>query len=281
MRLSCLLMLLILPTTQIAAQGVCKPDQDSNEAKLLAFFSAPIAFSPGGNVTPLGAGKFRLGFELTYVPEPDEDISSSEECFGNKSEETHLSPVFPRPRLAIGLGSGWVLEGSYLPPVTVADATPNLGQIAISRLTPIGGAEVLFRVHATFGQVEGSITCPEDALQTSNILQPCYGTVPSEDTYKPNMFGGEAAITFSQSTTWTGYAGAGYTAERPRFQVGFQDGRPGRPFDDTEIIVDLNRISLFAGAAFQLGSGIGLTAELYSVPEDVTTFRVGASYTWR
>ena len=280
MRLPCLLLLLAWPATQIAAQGTCTPPEDSNEAKLLAFFSAPIAFSPGGNVTPLGAGKFRLGFELTYVPQPSDEITQSEFC-QDKSEETDLSPIFPRPRLAIGLGRGFVLEGSYLPPVTVMDATPNLGSVALSYLTNVGATGLLLRAHATFGQVEGAITCPEDAIQTDDVLQPCYATEPSEDTYKPNMFGVEAAFTFAGGPSWSGYGGAGFTAERPRFQVGFQDARPGRPYDDTKIEVDLNRIALFLGAVFQVSSNIGLSAELYSVPEDVTTFRVGASYTWK
>ena len=281
MRFLSLFALAIAPATQLFAQGICRPDEDDNEAKLLAYFTAPIAFSPGGNVTALGAGRFRLGFEATYVPEPSAEISRSERCYANKTEDTQLSPVFPRPRIAVGLGGGWVLEGSYLPPVTVADATPNLGSIAISRLTNIGSAGLLLRAHATFGKVEGAITCPEDALQTSDVTRPCYGNQKSEDTYKPNMFGGEAAITFSNSARFTGYAGAGYTSLRPRFQVGFQDARPGVRYDDTRIIVDLNRISLFGGGVWQVAPKIGLLAELYSVPEDLTTFRVGANLGWR
>jgi hypothetical protein len=95
------------------------------------------------------------------------------------------------------------------------------------------------------------------------------------------MFGGEAALTFTGGAKWLGYAGAGYTSLRPRFQVGFQDGRPGVAYDDTRIEVDLNRVSLFGGAVVQLSSLFGLSAELYSVPEDVTTFRVGVTYAWR
>jgi len=275
------LAIIALPVTDLLAQGICRPDEDDNEARLLAFFAAPIAFSPGGNVTALGAGKFRFGFELTYVPKPSAEISRSERCYANKTEETQLSPVFPRPRVALGIGGGVVLEASYLPPVTVMDATPNLGSIAVSRLTNVGPTGLLLRAHATFGEVEGAITCPADKLQLSNTTQPCYGSQKSKDTYKPNMLGAEAALTFTGGARWLGYAGAGYTALRPRFQVGFQDARPNVPFDDTRIEVDLNRIALFGGALIQLSSLIGLSAELYSVPEDITTFRVGASVAWR
>ena len=282
MRLLSLIALGVLPVASIAAQGTCRPDPDQRESKLLAFYTGPLTFSPSGNVTALGTGKFRIGFEATYVPEPSADISRPERCYAtNKSEDTRLSPVFPRPRIALGLGSGWIVEASYLPPITVFDATPNLASIALSRLTNIGAAGLLLRAHATFGKVEGAITCSEDALQQSDVTRACYGTEKSQDTYKPNMFGGEAAITFSSNPRFTGYAGAGYTSLRPRFQVGFQDGRPGVRYDDTKIIVDLNRIALFGGGALRVTPAIGLTAELYSVPEDVTTFRVGANVGWR
>ncbi len=279
MRFLGLLLLGTLPATQLIAQITCRPDPEDNESKLLAFFSAPIAFSPAGNVTSLAPGKLRLGFELTYVPKPSAEISRSQRCFGDKAEDTHLSPVFPRPRIAIGLPGGFALEATYLPPVTVLDAKPNLGSIALSRLTSIGGAGLLLRVHATAGKVEGSITCPEEALQMTSVTQPCFGSEKSTDTYKPNMFGAEAAVTFVTSERVTGYAGAGYTSLRPRFQVGFQEGSGA--YDNTKIEVDLNRVALFAGGMLRVSPAIGLLAELYSVPEDVTTFRVGASYVWR
>jgi hypothetical protein len=165
--------------------------------------------------------------------------------------------------------------------VTVFDASPNLASVALSRIVNIGEAGVLLRAHATFGKVEGAITCSADAIQLVNTAEPCYGSQKSKDTYKPNMVGGEAAIRFVLGSRTNGYAGAGYTSLRPRFQVGFRDGRPGVAYDSTRIEVDLNRVSLFGGALFQVSPVIGLTAELYSVPEDVTTIRVGASYRWR
>jgi hypothetical protein len=282
MRLTSVFALLAISATQLVAQGVCRPDDDQREAKLLAFYTGPLTFSPSGNVSALGLGQFRLGFDATYIPEPSAEISRPERCYAsNKSEDTRLSPIFPRPRLALGLGGGWVVEGSYLPPITVFDATPNLASVALSRITSIGPAGLLLRAHATFGTVEGAITCSEDALQLNDVAEPCYGSVKSEDSYRPNMIGGEAAITFVLGSRTTGYAGAGYSSLKPRFQVGFQDGRPGVEYDDTKIEVDLNRVALFGGATFQISPMICFSAELYSVPEDVTTVRVGASYRLR
>jgi hypothetical protein len=43
----------------------CTPPAGSNEAKLLAFFATPIAFSPGGIVEALAPWNVRVGFEAS------------------------------------------------------------------------------------------------------------------------------------------------------------------------------------------------------------------------
>src|SRR3954463_365426 len=142
----------------------CRPSTGSNEAKLLAFFATPIAFSPGGTVAPLSPWQIRLGFEASYVPSPSKEIQQPEACYGiKKTENTNLSPVFPRPRVTIGLPGGILLEGSYLPPISVADAEPNLGSVAVARPWRLSGdatkgsVSLLLRAHATMGRVRGSI----------------------------------------------------------------------------------------------------------------------------
>ena len=111
--------------------------RSSNEAKLLAFFATPIAFSPGGIVEGLAPWHVRVGFEASYVPSPSKEMQQPEACYTvKKTENTNLSPVFPRPRVTIGLPGGLMLEGSYLPPIKVADAKPNLGSVRAVVATP-------------------------------------------------------------------------------------------------------------------------------------------------
>ena len=266
--------------------AVCRPPRESNEAKLLAFFATPIAFSPGGNTEPLAAGHFRIGFEASYVPSPSRAMQQPEACYGiKKTENTNLSPVFPRPRVTIGLPGGFLLEGSYLPPVTVADAEPNLGSVAVARPIRLSGDDVngnttvLVRGHATFGRVRGSITCPRKSLQTQDPNIACYGEEPSEDTYKPNMFGAEGGLAREGAAgRWGAYAIGGVTWLRPRFQVGFQ--YLGAAFDDTKIIVDLTRFTVGGGGWYRIATKAAITGELYSVPADATTFRLGGAYTF-
>ena len=279
---------LLLGASSASAQtGVtCHPPTESNEAKLLAFFATPISFSPGGMVQPLAPWRFRIGIEASYVPSPSKEIQQPEACYGvKKTENTNLSPVFPRPRVAIGLPGGVLLEGSYLPPIKVADAEPNLGSVALSRPVQLSGSaeqgslSLLLRAHGTFGHVRGSITCPEKNLQQSDPNAACYGTEPSSDTYEPNMFGAEAGIAKEAAGgRWGAYASPGVTWLRPRFQVGFQ--YTNAAFDDTKISVDMTRFAIGAGGWYRVSAGAAVTAELYSVPTDATTFRLGGAYTF-
>ncbi len=274
-------------TTPAFAQGVCKPPEESNEAKLLAFFATPIAFSPGGLVQSLAPGQLRFSVDVAYVPSPSREMQQPEACYGiKKTENTDLSPVFPRPRIAIGLPGGFLLEGSYLPPIKVADAEPNMGSVALSYPWRVQGdadrgqVTVLLRGHATIGRVRGPITCPEENLQNNDPSAACYGPLPSIDTYKPNMFGGELGIAKEGADQrWGAYALTGLTLLRPRFQVGFLYG--SGVYDDTKIEVDMSRYAVGGGGWYRFGVAAALTAEVYSVPEDATTFRLGGAYTFR
>jgi hypothetical protein len=266
---------------QLAAQ--CRVPKNSNEARLLAFYSMPIAFSPANAPDLSPPWTLRIGAEGGLVPDPDSVIRQSGVCFTKKSEHTGLSSVFGRPRLTLKLPQGFALEASYLPPIKFGDAEPNLGSAALSwtkriRMAPTGNAtDVMLRAHGTFGQVRGPITCPEEALQQSDASEPCYGTEPSHDTFKPNMFAIEGVMS---TAAWDGrlafYGGAGANFLRPRFQVGFTDGTGA--VDHTLVVVDLNRLALFAGGSLEVSPRIDLSVQAYGQHYDGVTFRVGGGY---
>src|SRR5690606_28958690 len=122
----CLLFALMLLGTAVPerAAAQCRPGPNSNEAKLLAYYAAPLTFSPGGTLERLAPGGVRLAFDLTWIPEPSESLRRTDQCFLPKEENTQLSPILPRPRVAVGVAGDLVLEATWLPPITVADATP-------------------------------------------------------------------------------------------------------------------------------------------------------------
>src|SRR5262249_21248528 len=95
------------------ARAQCKPPLNSNEAKLLAFYEAPVVFAPTAAPTLLAPGHLNLVGELTVVPTAPRALSQTHECYTQSTESAHLSPVLPRLRLAFGLPWGFALEGSY------------------------------------------------------------------------------------------------------------------------------------------------------------------------
>lgn len=275
--------LLALCAHSFLAEAQCRPPKNSNEARLLAFYEAPIVFSQAAPPSVMSAGSVWLGGEIIPVPTPSRELRRTGECFLDKTERTTLARIFGRPRIAFAPWRGVTVEASYVPPIKIEDAEPNLFSTAVSYTMPLrrvsmgGEPRLVFRAHGTLGSVRGPITCPRSALQQTSSTQPCYGSEPSHDTFKPQMFGVEASAGWGTSISrLTGYAGAGVNFLRPRFQVGFTTGTGF--VDNTEMEVDLTRLALFSGAAFHATQRIDLALQVYSVPADVTTFRFAGVY---
>jgi len=270
------------------AEGQCKVKTDSNEGKLLAFYTAPIVFSMATSPQQMRPGSIRIGAEGEYIPNPDRAIEQTGACFTQKSEHTSLSPVFGRPRITVGGPFGLALEAAYLPPVTIARAKPNLFSFAVSHARhlavgpALSGTTLMLRVHGTFGNVRGAITCPQSQLQQSDPLSPCYGTSPSKDTFHPDMFGGEIAAGFAPgSGTISFYAGAGANRIDPHFQVGFTDGTGHVDATEVELEKPLTRGSIFGGVTAVLRQVLDIGLQIYSVPSDATLFRVNGGIRFR
>ena len=267
-----------------AAQAQCRPGSNSNEAKLLAFYSVPIAFSALDAPRRQPGWHLELQGELSPVPTADPAIEHASECYTASSQQhSRLTHVFARPRLLLSLPMGLAIEASYIPPVQIGDAHPHLGSAALSETAALGGfgvfasSALMLRAHGTIGHVRGPITCAEGSLQQTDPELGCYGTRPSDDTFNPNIFGLEGIYGVStRGGRFDFFAGSGVTWLRPRFEVGFTnlDGFT----DNTQVEVDLTRVSVLGGATLHLPAAFALTAEVYSVPKDVTTWRVAASY---
>jgi hypothetical protein len=270
------------------AGGQCKVPSSSNEGKLLTYYSVPIVFSPAMAPAPTKPGSIRLAFEAEYLPKPNPAIEKTGKCFQQKSEHTSLSPVFGRPRLTVGLPAGLAFEFSYLPPVKIANAKPNLASFALSEIhhysmmPGAGGVNLMLRAHATAGFVRGPITCPRSELQTTSKGAACFGTSPSNDTFRPDMFGGEVVAAIAPPMRSFGvYGGIGANRFDPHFQVNFTNGEGG--VDRTKVQLDspVTRVSLIGGISAYLRPSIDVGAQIYSVPQDLTTFRVHAGITFR
>jgi hypothetical protein len=271
----------LLFTAQREATAQCMVSAGSNEGKLLAFYTAPIVFSMATAPEVLRPATIRIGAEVEYIPKPDPVIEQTGQCFTQKSEHTSLSPVFGRPRITVGGPFGLAFEAAYLPPVTIARAKPNLFSFAVSHahhfaLGPVSnGTTLMLRVHSTFGNVKGAITCPRSQLQQTAPSSPCYGTSPSKDTFHPDMFGGEVAAGFAPGVRGISfYGGAGVNRIDPHFQVGFTDLNGNVDITQVELQKPVNRVAIFGGVTAVLRQILDIGAQVYSVPTDATLFRL-------
>jgi hypothetical protein len=278
----------VLLAMQQQALAQCRVRTDSNEGKLLAFYTAPIVFSMATAPQEMPPGSIRIGAEGEYIPKPDSAIERTGACFTQKSEKTSLSPVFGRPRITIGGPFGFALEAAYLPPVTIARAKPNLFSFGISNARHLAfgpaskGTTLMLRLHGTFGNVKGAITCPRSSLQQSAPSSPCYGTSPSKDTFHPDMFGGEVAAGFAPGSGGVSfYAGAGANRIDPHFQVGFTDLNGNVDVTQVELERPLTRGSVFGGVTAVLRRTLDIGAQIYSVPSDATLFRLNGGIRFR
>jgi hypothetical protein len=276
-----LLIGVLLFAAQREAIGQCKVSSNSNEGKLLAFYTAPIVFTMATAPEMLPPGTIRIGGELEYLPKPNRAIEQTGACFTQKSEHTSLSPVFGRPRITISGPSGFALEAAYLPPVTIARATPNLFSFAVSQAHhfaagPVSsGTTLMLRMHGTFGNVKGAITCPRSELQQTSDTQPCFGTNPSKDTFHPDMFGGDIAAGFVPGVRGLSfYGGAGVNRINPHFQVGFTNGDGGVDRTQVELASPVYRAAVFGGVTAVVRRILDFGAQVYSVPDDATLFRL-------
>lgn len=256
------------------AQGQCRPPKDSHEARLLAFYSVPIAFSADPGAVSLSSGTVRLAVEGAFVPTAPATLQQTDYCYTGKAENTGLTEFFGRPRLAIGLPGGFGLEVSYLPPITIVSATPNIGSAALWFTRAINSSVLLTaRASGTVGVVKGPITCPKSALQQSDPEAPCYGTRPSTDEFSPNMAGAELIASSNpvSASRLRFSGGVGLNELFPRFKVGFSDLLGGT--DHTRITVNLTRITALAGVTLVVSRRCDASAQAFSSLSDATTVR--------
>jgi len=267
--------LLAVLTRGLAAQDddLCFPAKGSHEARTMAIFDVPLAFSAAAAPQRAPAGRVQLGVELSYLPNVDPATATPTTCRPDKHSPEHTDFLFaaPRPRASLTLPAGFVLEASWIPPIQMSDVKANLVGFALSRATSLGahGAVLELRGHGTVGVIRAPITCDDDALTDSG--SPCYQGTRSNDSFKPNVFGVSAAVGWSLGDIHP-YAGAGYNHLAPRFQVHFVNQFGS--LDQRKVIVDLDRGVLFAGVSWTPRRQLELASEIYSAPVDAVTVRV-------
>jgi hypothetical protein len=249
------------------------------EGRLLAFYSAAMAFSPAGHAPD--DTRLSISLEVSHVPSLDENQRRPSI---DKPESTNLAPFFPRPRAALRIGA-WIAEASWIPPMRVFDVEANLASAAIvAPALKIGSLAIAPRMWSTFGRVKGSMTCSSQTMVGHGAdLELYYSTVchgrESDDWFEPRMLAGEAV---ASRTLGSGggrlYAVAGVRVDRTRFDIGVltQDGV--RDTDHPILQLKAVRPHLALGASWLVRRGVLAGGELFYAPGSVLTARVSGKW---
>jgi hypothetical protein len=263
--------------TAPAARADVLVEDGSNEAQIMGYYAAAIAFTPVG----AAPGRFFVaGLDLDYVPGLSADDRTTTFA-GSRVENTNFTSVLPRPHLRWRPADRWLFEAGFIPPLHAFGIVPGMGAAAVT--ARFAGCEdgVAWRArgHYLQGDIEGPITCSDEAVaDPANTL--CYGGEPSDDHFLPKAYGVDFIAGGPRlgvdGLAW--YALAGYRHETLRFQTRFVNvfGR----LDDQRLVARLDRGSVAFGLTWSGWRGLRVSGEGYYAPDALATVRVGVSWGW-
>jgi hypothetical protein len=276
---SIVIALLATATRVLSAQRVTERHPFSDpEGRLLAFYSAAMAFSPAG-VAP-DESRLSVSLEVSHVPYLDADQRRPSI---DKPESTNLAPFFPRPRAALRIGS-WIAEASWIPPMRVFDVQANLGSVAlVAPPLRIGSLAIAPRIWGTFGRVRGAMTCSTTTMLGHGAeLELYYSTVchnrESDDWFEPRMAGGEAVASTSLGSGGRFYALVGGRVDRTRFDIGVLRTDGTRDTDHPILELHTTRPHAAIGASWRVRRGVLAGGELFYAPGSLLTGRVSGKW---
>jgi hypothetical protein len=272
-----LLFFLMAGMATIPARADVLVDDDSSEAQLMGFYAAALSFTPVGSQP---GPRLEAGIEAAYLPSLSEEDRQTTFA-GSKIENTNFTSVLGRVRARWRPARTWLLEAAAFPEAQVRGVTPDMYALsAASRVASwASGLDLWVRGHYLNADIEGPITCPEEAIEDpANSI--CFGGQVSSDHFRPEAYGLDVVLDgprlLADSIAW--YAAAGYRHETLRFETHFVNmfGR----LDDQRLVARLDRGSILGGLTWTPTHGLRLTLEGSYAPDALVTARVGIGYGW-
>jgi hypothetical protein len=246
---------------------------DRPEAWAMKYFTSATVLSGLSLPETLPPGSMAIQFESGWLP----PLSPSQQRVGfngTTPQDLNKTPIFMRPRVAIGLPARMMIVAAVDPPVRTFGVTPRLLAVAVEGTIHESNAwRVNWRASGQTGTVTAAVTCPADVL-----------------TFAPGSAGNPAGCTAESSdATSLRYAGVELEVARrighfvPFVAVGghvvdnvFQTNAVtyGEP-DRTRLQAYGMGFAGSAGFAYALSERLALSADLFYAP--LTVRRTPAS----
>jgi hypothetical protein len=238
---------------------------DRPESWALKYFSAVSTFTGLGPPMVREAGSVDFALEGGWIPH----LSDSQRRVGlngTNLEDLNKSPVFGRPRVAVGLPGGISFEAGWVPPVEVDGQKSNIFSAALERPFFDHGPVILgLRLYGQAGHVTGDFTCPPSvASQPPGSGGNPLGCVGLSDD-RATLDNAGAALTGGVKIGGGGslHFAAGATYNDLVFQTGASEfGVP----DTTRLITHGWTGWAAAGVGWPLGKRVGFSVEAFYSP---------------
>ena len=196
---------------------------------------------------------------------------------GSEIAPAVMAPRRERRALAVAGSSGFAADAGWIPPIPISGVKANLFGIGADWSSPTFAGLLIAGVglNAAFGTVKGSFTCDDADVQDPNNPS-CYQGEPSDDSFKPAVYGADASLAASfVHGTLRPYVGGGYTKLKPHFQVNYTNSVGFH--DNTELESDLNAAALFGGVTWDASHRWSFTGQVFSL----VSYGTSASLTTR
>jgi hypothetical protein len=240
---------------------------DRPESWAMRYFTSVSLPTGMGVPERLGRGRIELGFEGGFVPQLS-DAQRRVGFDGTKLEDVNKTRLIGRLRAKVGLPANYSLELAYVPPVSVAGATPNIFGAAVSRPFALSPRWQLgLRTYAQAGTLRADITCSraETAAGADLARNPFGCETPSNDVLKQRLVGFEVTAGYGAGS-WRPYVGLTLSHMALRFQV---DARYSGIVDHTLQTTGSSTVSMAAGVGFVPSARWRVVTELFYAPLSV------------
>lgn len=209
-----------------------------------------------------------LGLELGWLP----PLDASQRLIGfngTKEENVNRTPLFARPRVAVGLPAELSLTVALIPPARIGGIRPNVVAVALGRpLFDRGRWRLSGRVYGQYGSLEGDITCDRDTVEAGNdpARNPFGCQAPSEDKMTIRSAGIELGGALHASDRIEPYAAVAWNY----FDTDFEVNAVYSDFVDHSLLLTSSpTVSVTTGVGYQLDQRIRITGEVLFTPLDV------------
>ena len=253
--------------SQPALEGTQEIAFDRPESWAMKYYAAATLPSAAGTPVSFEAGQFEIGAEYGQIP----SLSEEERRVGfngTKLEDLNRVPYLLRPVATVGVGKGFALSASYLPPIERNGAEANIFTLALARpMLDTDHWRVGLRLSTQTGSVKGDFTCSARMVAAGDDPEAnpfgCEALSKDENEFTTVGLEASAARTMGSDGAWEPHVALAYHHMDLEFQV---DATYSGLVDRTRLTTDGETWTVAAGVTYRWSAKWKLTAEAFYAP---------------